>query len=528
MLPPTVARAAASCLFGASLVAGLAGAARAATPPIDAATATAIQAQVRAVIAGAIGIDPAPVGLTVSPEGDHYAMQAALPPTFTTPGGKPVAPLTATLRPADGGAWLVQQMMLPSPVQTTITLPSTKPNAGPRRIEVLASIDHQDNSGRIDPTLATPSSFGLMLQGLTVAQQDPERGTSSSHAGKTVERITATPVAEGRVDLVQTGTTDNVAYEQTPPGKKTLITRMDHLSIDARANRVDLARVGPVLNHLIAAIRLSDTVAAAIAGRTPSVPPKPSAAQRAELRKVVESLRDISSGITLAEAVDGLKIGQVDGPPVELRHADLGVGLAAQGPDLGISIELGMAGLIVPRLSEAARGLVPKQVAVRMTAGGFDLAGLNRVLLDATANLPVPAIAGDIRGLFGANGLSAGIDAMRFDIGDAVFEGTAAVTAARPDQDAVNGHAHITATGFDALLTQVQSTPELARGVAVLGLIRGFARPDPTAPAGSNRLVWDIVFSPGTFTVNGIDMSALAGGNGGKRGVRPPSGRTPD
>ena len=84
------------------------------------------------------------------------------------------------------------------------------------------------------------------------------------------------------------------------------------------------------------------------------------------------------------------------------------------------------------------------------------------------------------------------------------LDASGSVVVRGPDRYA--GRARVVLTGFDALMAQARDDPNLRDAAPVLIMARGLARPE------GDHLVWDVVADQSGATVNGVDISGLAGG----------------
>jgi hypothetical protein len=182
-------------------------------------------------------------------------------------------------------------------------------------------------------------------------------------------------------------------------------------------------------------------------------------------------------------------------------------GFGGNAPDgkLGLWMDIGFDGVNSPTMPPKLATYLPRHFELKPTLSGVQTAVLQKLAMDAsdddTAKHP---IAPDLAAIFADGGTEVGLEVLSFDLGPAKLEGTGHVTVLSPTT--WRGQAHITATGFDELTTQARENPDLQQALPVLIMMRGLAKPD------GDKLVWDIASEGPKLTVNGMDMSALAGG----------------
>ena len=153
--------------------------------------------------------------------------------------------------------------------------------------------------------------------------------------------------------------------------------------------------------------------------------------------------------------------------------------------------------------------LVPSEATLDVAVSGFDLAAPAGLILDTLGTGAESDEAFDAKLL--AALMPAGKVTITLAPQGAVtptytldYEGGFDAGPARMPE----GRVTVGATGIDAALEALNAAPEDVRSGAVPGImmLRGIAK-----PAGVGRFVWEIVMTPdGKVTVNGMDMSALA------------------
>ncbi|MGH7154845.1 MAG: hypothetical protein ACREF3_13040, partial [Acetobacteraceae bacterium] len=229
-------------------------------------------------------------------------------------------------------------------------------------------------------------------------------------------------------------------------------------------------------------------------------------AQRAALHRLLAALHGIASSVRIDEVLDGVQFELAGIGGAAIDHLRIGIGGDSADGLLRAWFDLGVDGLSIPHLPQDLAGLVPTEIAFRPVVTGVPVDALNRLLLEATEpDAGTPGHLDDaIAALFTRGGLTVTIDALRFAIGSADFTGAGSVLLRSPTEH--EGQARIAVTGFDALTRQASGNPKLKMALPALLLARGLAKED------GDKLVWMIAADrSGTLTVNGTDVSALAG-----------------
>jgi hypothetical protein len=452
-----------------------------------------LEQQLRAWLSGLTGVAVPELPLRITPEGDHY--RAALP----IGSGDKAGSISATLRPLDGGRWAVEDFALPPTSHFTMRVPA--PDDPTRTVPAEATLNLAGQDGRmlVDPSLAGPSSFEARLRGVTL---DVAGGGQEQH--QQMDRYethgTATPAAGGRLDFVQDATLEGWRIAAQPASGEPFALQARTLRANARLDGLNLDRLAPVVRAVLA-------LTAAQEGDE--------AATRAALHRLVEALRDSVRSGRIEESFDHLQIAMAG---QEATIGTLRLAFAADAPDsrLAGSIGLEMAGLEIPSLPPGFTPWVPRRIVLHPVLSGVGVAELTRLALAATATPPDDqARDAALAALFNGPGVTIGVDPLTIELPAARLDASGSVVVRGPDRYA--GHAKVVLTGFDALMAQAQDDPNLRDAAPVLILARGLAKPE------GDHLVWDVVASESGATVNGVDISSLAGG--GQAPAQPPSKR---
>ena len=468
---------------------------------IGPAQAQVLQQQLRDWLAGLLGPAPAPPVLPVqiTGEGDHY--RATWPIRgLDSPAGD--AAITASVRPLDGGRWAIDGIRAPDTAGFTVTVPDAGDDATGGTLKVAFTLGRQDSHAVIDPALASPSTLHLGLGDLAITTDSAKLHQEQHIARYDVEtslRPAPNAGSDGRLDA---------AMEATVEAMETAARLQNGGAIAFGAQKIHaVGRIDAVSRDkavgLIAAMRgLFDAMphdAVARHGRDDLPAPA-----RAQLRALIAALPDLLSGVRVEETLDGLQVEVAGMGGLALRHALLAFGGEAPGGNLRAWFEIGLDGLDLPGLPPKMSAYLPRHVELRPSMSGIRTADLSKLALDATEEgAGGDALDRDIAAIFGHGGVNLGVETLAFDLGPAKVEGVGRLVVLAPD--AWHGEARLSATGLDGLTEQARNDPDLQQALPALLMLRGLARPD------GDRLVWDIASEGTAVTVNGIDLSALAG-----------------
>ncbi len=237
------------------------------------------------------------------------------------------------------------------------------------------------------------------------------------------------------------------------------------------------------------------------------------AATRAALHDLVEALRDSIRSGRMEESFEQLQVAMAG---QDATIGTLRLTFEADAPEsrLASSMAVELAGLDIPSLPSAFAPWIPRRIVLHPVLSGVGVAELTGIALVATAPHPdEQARDAALAPLFAGPGITLGIDPLTIELAAARLDASGSLVLHGPDRYA--GRARLALTGFDALMAQARDDPILLDAASILILARGLARPE------GDRLVWDIVADQTGATVNGVDISALAGG-----GAPPQDGHT--
>jgi hypothetical protein len=459
---------------------------------IGPAQAHALQQQLQDWLAGLLGpsVKLPELPWQVSADHDHYVMTWPTP-GLTTPSGVPA--VTANLRPLDGNRWSIDSITLPPSGSFSVTLPQAESS-----LQTQFDIRRQDTHGVIDPTFNSRSQLHSDLSGVSLKSESAKQ-LQEQRFDRHRSDASLTPTKDGRLDLVIDGTTDGWNSASQVKGSSPIAVGIQSLRAVAQVNGINrdhfgslLAATGGVIGAWPTDLRKQ--------GEKPALPP----ALREQMRLAVDALQDMLTSVTLQETLDGVQVELAGVGGMSIKRFLLGMGAEAPDGRLHAWIDVALDELASPSLPPQLAAYLPRHVEIKPSLSGLLMTDLHKVALDATEDgMGNDRFGPDVDAIFAHGGFRLGLETLSFDLGATKIDGTGEVTMVSPDT--WHGVAHLVATGFDELTAQAHSSPELQSALPALILLRGLAKQD------GDRLVWDVVSDGPKTTVNGLDLSQLAG-----------------
>jgi hypothetical protein len=225
--------------------------------------------------------------------------------------------------------------------------------------------------------------------------------------------------------------------------------------------------------------------------------------QRHGLRAIVDATTGLLTRIEADETFDGMKFNFGHGNAGTLSRMQLHVTGAAEDQRLNAGIDIAMDEFSLASLSGDSQSLVPHNVNARSVLAGIPTGQLLALLRSATAPGADPdMLQRQATALLAVPGAQAAIEAIAFDSGPLHVRASARFVP-RADGE-VGADIHITATGVDALMGQMQGKPSLQGMLPIVFLAKGLGR------AQGDSIVWDIGLGGGPPTVNGVPFGQPA------------------
>jgi hypothetical protein len=444
--------------------------------------AQALTSQLKDWLRGMVGPSAPLPDLRATAEGDHYLLTV---PITALEG--PDKDVTAKLRPLDAGRWAADDIRLPADTRLTAKMPPRPGQTEPTITHLHVTIAGQNSHGVLDPAMTTVSTLVSSLRGIVI--DGDGGGRPQSQRFDTYDQtLTLHPAASGKLDIDEDGTADGWKSVQLLPNGVAMATGAKRISGDFHVvglDRPQAATLGPVLSALASA-------------------PTPDRNER--LRALVVALHGLFSSIKFDETIEAMQIAVTGQGDATIDKVHLGFDSAAPEGNLATSLSLGLDGLTLPALTATSASLAPKHVKVGVSLAGVSTEALNNLALAAlTPGSNATTLAPQIDALFAdvgkTGGPRIGIDTLGFDVGPAQIDSHGSIVAV--SQSDIRGTARITVTGYDALVDQLRTDPQLQQALPFLILARGMSRSEGKA------LIWDIVFTPTGLTVNGVDPRTL-------------------
>lgn len=419
---------------------------------------------------------------------DAFHIRIALP-EFLAP---PDAAIHATATQLPSGVWQIGAITLPPFATLSSRLP---PPPGAAPVTFGYSIARQSGQAKIDPTLASPATYEMALDGivfhsnatradnrLTVAHIGID-GTVSGDSSGLLDR-TSTITAE---DLRFAGHDDRgmpVAIAiRSGDGRYTV-----HGYDSARAARLRQVLAG------IAAKPLPSAPPPA-----PGQPPSLSPLQRRQLSAMIDASAGLLSGLSVDETLRGFHIVLPQGA-ANVGRIHFALDGAGAHDHVAVHVAFGLDDLALTAAPPQFRPLLPRTIAFRATVSGLKAAAVREFLHAALVDGGDPVLLrAQAITLLNEPGARAEIESLSADFGPMQIRGTARI---RPLPDGTAAlYLHLTATGTDALLQALEADPATRRAIPMLLMAKGLGRPE------GNRTVWDIALAHGEVTVNDIALA---------------------
>lgn len=464
---------------------------------IDDAQAAALERQVRdwlaALLGPAIPLSARPIEVTAEGDHDRIAIPCAgdIGPADTGGAriGSAAAALTMMARPLDGGRWALDDIRFPSPLAISVLTPQGGTGSWTLTTEA------QDQHAVLDPTLATASRFDSTLKGYQSVAEQPG-GVSRTRVEQVTTHAAFDPEGDGRGALsIELDLQFLAVNADMPPSGP--------ISVSAAQGRVSLhaARLAPDrLGSIVRALASALPQALATARTEPPRPRLPEAA-RAALHSAVADLAHLAGGFDEQTAMTDVRVrGAHFG-----GHADqlaAGIAVSSARGKLTLGINLAADGLDSPDLPPGAlHDLFPRRISLAPRVSGLPAAEIEHMLLHTIDDEEAPDGPGDGEALLRHGPVVVALDDLALAAGPTTLTGHGSLTLAAMDR--ITGHAHLSATGLDALIRMAGDAPLLQRALPMLLVLKGLGTQK------GDSVVWDVTYRNGKVLVNGADISKI-------------------
>lgn len=448
----------------------------------------------------------------VTQDGSDYRMRVPLSGVSVPPD----AAITAVARPLANGLVDIESMAFPS--SGTI---ETAPATGLAN-RVTFSIGQQTIAAKVDPTLATESSYTAEFGDIRLETAQGERhgeqsiahmATDGTFANGPDGRLTFATQSRG-TGFHMIGRSANGFLSDT-----TARAMAGHFSVEG-LDRAQGARMLTAFRGLMAAVAQAQAQAQAQTqaqraqlppGQSPpgQTPPPATASpeQRRELGAVVEAANGLLNRIEVDETLEDVHFS-IAGPN-GTNAGTIGsvrMTMAGDAPRDRLNSTLGVAveGIAVPAMGTEAVAMAPHHIDLKAVLAGVPVVRVMALLRQATEDHPDPALLqARTRELLGDPDARVAIETLSFDLGPMSVTGSAKLLPRANGQ--LGGEIHIAARGVDALLAQAQGQPKLQQAMPIIFMAKGMARTQ------GDSLVWDIALGDGPLTINGTPFGQPAG-----------------
>jgi hypothetical protein len=421
---------------------------------------------------GSVSVADRPAQVTQS--GNDFHIQVPLN-GFVAPAD---ASLQAVAHPAANGAWDI----------TALTFPAAGALGTSIDQVVSYTVGRQAMHGRLDPNLATPSTFAADLGAITL-----QGAAGSQTSEQAIERVTVDGTVSGqsggRVDLL----THDAAYNwhmvaRDPAGQEAdnLVRRLDgHVSVVG----LDRAQGSRIM----------------AAARTLAKSPGPddlSPAARHSLSDMLDATDGLLTRIEADETLEGLNFN-FGGNAGALGRIGMHLTGNADDQRLDAGVDIALDELSLATLSDDSAAFLPHHLTARSVLAGIKAGELKALLRAATAPDVDPAmLQSQATALLATPGAKAAIEALAFDVGPLRVRGSARFVPRVNGE--IGADVHISAIGMDALLAQMQSKPNTQGALPMLFLAKGMGR------VQGENIVWDVALGGGPITINGVPFGQTA------------------
>jgi len=441
------------------------------------------------LISGGMLVAP-PLTPEITQDGGLYRVRIPLP-TLTAPQG---AAIEATATPIDPAAWDLTDLTLP---QTSTFVVQGDPGR-PAKSSVI-SIGSQSGHARIDPTLASPSSYKFQLGDIALHDSPPAPPTDHITLGSVTFEGTIAGDTEGRMTARSYAMANNGDLAGTSsqgfPGHMSLQSFSARYDVDG----LDRAKAAN-LREMLAAVAASQP---ATGSMSPLV--------RERLRAIFDASDGLLSRLNVAETLHGLHF-ELPNASGDISDISLNAAGETRNDHVAGHMDIGFDDMILTSVPAQFAPYIPRRIDIKAAFSGLQAQALRQFLKDATApNANPDALQARAIALLNEPGAAAGIESMVIQSGPLLVTGSSQVRPL-PDGSAALD-VHLTARGVDAMLALVQADPRAQQMMPMLFMAKGMGKPE------GDSIVWDIDVANGAVLVNGVPF--------GHRGGAAPAARPP-
>jgi Uncharacterized protein conserved in bacteria (DUF2125) len=446
--------------------------------PISAGDAAALETQLRDFFVNLIGpAQPLPAPpIQVTADGAGYRITLPIQIPDVVPEGR----VNLSARPLGGSRWAVDGLQVPPALSAP---PIFNYSLGELKV-----------TGTVDLDFATASSMAWDLRNLMYTVQT--NGEAQTQViGRYTVSTTLTPSGGNQLDLHQTGTMENWRSKATLKDGSAVDVTIRQIKGESAINGIGTGALGQIVTVVrqVATGAMTDGLG------------EVTDAQRTALRSLIESIRNAFASISSNETFDDVHFALGNLGDARIRQTRIGFGGQAPGGKLRTWLDFAVEGISSPALPPELARFIPSRVELRPVVEGVPMDGLKDLALAAIEpDADSAMLTANLMALFAADNVTLGLENLRIDVAPLQLEGNGRFRMLAAGQPGVE--AHLSAAGVDALMEQAKTDPLLQQAQPVLLMLRGLGRQD------AGRIVWDISAREGQVMVNGVDVTALAGG----------------
>ena len=455
--------------------------------------AQALEKQIHDWLDGLAGsvIDIPDRPITVEPDGDHYHVTLPLADALNGLGlDTSDATFTAEARPLPGDRWAFDDIRIPN---LKVQVPDGMPG-GPMTWSM--NIPNQRISALIDLNLATASTFDAEISGETSTTE----GQDGAHASA-IEHYTAhsvwMPTGDGRVSIVSTTDGEKMSASQIMPDGTPLNWSIGKMHGSLRIDDVAAASV-------LGMVREAQALVPMMTEAQQSGHLAPEGRKRA--KALLMQVRNLLGGFQTEETLDTLRF-ESQGHSGSLSKLEIGLGAGANQGKLEVRIRLAIDGVDSPDLPAGPlRQYLPRHVSIDPRISGVPVDDATHLLSAAIdSDQPDPdALQAQALALLKKSPVTVALDHLDLDLGPARLRGGGSVRISAPN--AITGQGTVSIVGFDALMKQAATVPEMKPALPVLIMMKGLGKQEGDATT------WRIRYSGNKVMVNDNDLSAMLQG----------------
>jgi hypothetical protein len=358
---------------------------------------------------------------------------------------------------------------------------------------VSYTIARQAMHGRFDRDLLTPSTFAADLGAITLQSASGARASEQAIEHMTLDgSISGTP--GGRADLLVRNSARGwhaVTRDTGGAESDSLVRR-----VEGHASLTGLDRARGL--RFIAAARSLTGTAKAWPGQ-----PDLSPAARDGFRNLLEATDGLLTRLEAEETLDGLRF-DFGGRTGTLGRMQLRVTGDSDDQRLNAGMDIALDELSLTMLSPDSAAFLPHHVTARSVLASLPVAQLRALLRAAIAPGADPSVLQkQAAALLAVPGAQVGMESITFDVGPMHVRGSTRFVPRANGE--IGADIHISATGVDALVAQVKTSPNVQGFMPIVFLAKGMGR------VQGETIVWDIGLGGGPLTVNGVPFGQPAG-----------------